>query len=57
MDLVHKAAFDAVIEAANRRGISLKSADWTGNETETNISRGFASKWAEYEDAWKLLEG
>jgi hypothetical protein len=32
------------------------SLTWTGSDTETNISRGFAAKWAEYEDAWHLLE-
>jgi hypothetical protein len=29
---------------------------WTGNDTERNISRGFADKWAEYENAWSLLD-
>jgi hypothetical protein len=33
------------------------SLGWSGNDTETNISRGFASKWAKYENAWHLLEG
>jgi hypothetical protein len=32
------------------------SLTWTGNDTETNISRGFATKWVKYEDAWHLLE-
>jgi hypothetical protein len=30
---------------------------WTGNDTEVNISRGFARKWAKYESAWHLLDG
>jgi hypothetical protein len=29
---------------------------WTGKPTATNIGRGFAEKWAKYEDAWDLLE-
>jgi hypothetical protein len=29
---------------------------WVGNPTEGNVARGFASKWAEYENAWHLLE-
>ena len=29
---------------------------WTGNDTEGNISRGFAAKWAEYEDASVLAQ-
>jgi hypothetical protein len=37
----------------NSRHVSLP---WTGNDTQGNISRGFALKWAEYEDAWHLLE-
>jgi hypothetical protein len=29
---------------------------WTGNDTERNIGNGFAEKWAEYENAWRLLD-
>jgi hypothetical protein len=29
---------------------------WTGNPTEGNIARGFADRWAKYENAWDLLE-
>jgi hypothetical protein len=29
---------------------------WTGKPTAGNIGRGFAEKWAKYEDAWQLLE-
>jgi hypothetical protein len=29
---------------------------WTGNDTERDISRGFAEKWAKYENAWSLLD-
>jgi hypothetical protein len=28
---------------------------WTGKPTVGNIGRGFAEKWAKYEDAWDLL--
>jgi hypothetical protein len=30
---------------------------WTGNNTLRNIGRGFATKWAKYENAWHLLAG
>jgi hypothetical protein len=30
---------------------------WTGKPTAGNIGRGFAEKWAKYEDAWESLEG
>lgn len=30
---------------------------WTGKPTAGNIGRGFAERWAKYEDAWELLEG
>jgi hypothetical protein len=33
------------------------SLTWTGKDTEVNISRGFAAKWANYENAWHLLDG
>jgi hypothetical protein len=29
---------------------------WLGKDTETSIGHGFAEKWADYEDAWRLLE-
>ena len=29
---------------------------WTGKVTVGNIVRGFAAKWAKYENAWDLLE-
>jgi hypothetical protein len=29
---------------------------WLGNDTEKSISRNFAVKWKQYEDAWILLE-
>jgi hypothetical protein len=38
----------------NSRHVSLT---WIGNDTATNVSRGFALKWAKYENAWDLLEG
>jgi hypothetical protein len=28
---------------------------WTGQDTETNIGRGYAEKWAKYENAWGSL--
>jgi hypothetical protein len=30
---------------------------WDGQPTDTNISSGFAVKWAQYENAWHLLGG
>ena len=35
---------------------SVAPLSWTGKPTEGNIARGFAEKWANYEDAWDLLE-
>jgi hypothetical protein len=29
---------------------------WTGSDTDRNIARGFAKKWAKYENAWSLLD-
>ena len=44
-----------------RDGMPYKSADyvvisWVGNDTDSNIGRGFAIKWKKYEEAWDLLE-
>ena len=43
-------------DGSPRKNSRHTSLTWTGNDTEGNISRGFATKWAEYEDAWHLLE-
>ena len=39
-----------------RKDTGHVSIDWDGNDTATNISRGFAMKWMEYENAWSLLD-
>jgi len=43
-------------DGAARKKSRHTALTWTGNDTETNISRGFAFKWAKYENAWGLLE-
>src|SRR5215469_715 len=43
-------------DGSPRKNSRHMALTWTGNDTEGNISRGFAAKWAEYEDAWHLLE-
>lgn len=44
-----------------RDGVPRKNSkhtgfSWTGSPTKGNIARGFAAKWAMYEEAWHLLE-
>jgi hypothetical protein len=38
-------------KVSSHRGLGL-----AGRDTETNISAGFATKWAKYREAWHLLE-
>jgi hypothetical protein len=39
------------------RKLSRQTAiSWLGKDTEGNIGRGFAQKWAQYKDAWVLLD-
>jgi hypothetical protein len=42
-------------DGAPRKNSKHTGFSWTGSPTEGNIARGFAKKWAKYEEAWDLL--
>jgi len=43
-------------DGAPRKTSNHTGFSWTGKPTEGNIARGFAERWAKYEDAWALLD-